>query len=52
MERVRMLREQAQLLRDMARAPDQHPEILERLRHLARQCEDMADALERASCVE
>jgi hypothetical protein len=43
-----MLREQARLLRDLARALDQHPDILERLHHLAQQCEDMADALERS----
>ncbi len=52
MERTRMLREQAKVLRDLARAPDQHPEILERLHHLARECEEMADAMERSGPVE
>jgi len=48
MERERMLREQARLLRDLARAPGQHPEILNRLHQVAQQCEAIADALEKS----
>jgi len=43
-----MLREQAALLRDLARAPDQHPEILADLHRLARDCEQLAEMLERS----
>jgi hypothetical protein len=43
-----MLKEQAQLLRDLAEAPDQHPEVRERMRKLAQECEELAQVLERS----
>ena len=48
MPRARMLREQARLLRDLALSGDVVPEIRERLRKLAVQCEKLADDMERS----
>jgi hypothetical protein len=43
-----MLKEQAQLLRDLAEAPDQHPEVREWIHKLAQECEELAHVLERS----
>jgi len=43
MHRATMLREQAELLRDMAARSTADPEIHERLLALARQCERLAE---------
>jgi hypothetical protein len=43
-----MLKEQARLLRDLAEAPDGHPEVRERMRKLAHECEELAQVLERS----
>jgi hypothetical protein len=48
MDRSTMLREQARLLRDLAAAGDESPEIRERLRALAEECEELAKQLERS----
>src|SRR5258708_40243499 len=47
-DRAGMLKEQAQLLRDLAEAPDQHPEVRERIHKLAQECEELAQVLERS----
>jgi hypothetical protein len=47
-DRAGMLREQAQLLRDLAEAPGQHPEVRERIHKLAHECEELANVLERS----
>ena len=46
MSRARMLREQAALMRDLARFPDQDPEIRECLHRLAKWCEEVAGGIE------
>ncbi len=48
MERERMLKEQAQLLRDIAHATE-HPEVRKRLHRLARECEELLTVLARAA---
>ena len=48
MSRARMLREQARLLRELAAAGDESPEIRERLRKLAEQCDELATEIERS----
>lgn len=45
MERVQALREQARQLRELAARSSAYPEIAERMRALARQCEELADSL-------
>ena len=45
-ERMRMLKDQAKLLRELAEAPGQAPEVRERMRTLARECEALANVLE------
>ena len=47
-ERTRMLKDQAKLLRDLAEAPGQLPEIRERMQKLARGCDELATVLERS----
>ena len=46
MSRARMLREQAALMRDLARVPDQDPQIRECLHKLAYWCEEVASEIE------
>ena len=48
MPRARMLREQARLLRDLAQRDDLAPEIRERLRKIAEQCDELANDMERS----
>ena len=43
-----MLRDQAKLLRDLAGAPGQFPEVRERIHKLARDCEELVHVLERS----
>jgi hypothetical protein len=43
-----MLRDQAKLLRDIAKSAQQDPELHERLHKLARDCEELAHVLERS----
>ena len=43
-----MLRDQAKLLRDIARSAQQDPELHDLLHKLARECEDLAQAQERS----
>ena len=47
-ERMRMLKDQAKLLLELAEAPGQAPEVRERMRTLARECEALANVLERS----
>ena len=46
MQRTTLLREQARQLRDLANAGDEPPEIRERLRKIAEDCEALAAQLE------
>ena len=48
MQRVRMLKEQAKLLRDIADAPGVNLEVRESMHKLARDCEELANVLERS----
>ena len=43
-----MLKEQARRLRDLAEAPGQLPDVRERMRKLARECDELATVLERS----
>ena len=47
-ERTRMLKDQAKLLRDLAEVPGQLPDVRERMRKLARACDELANVLERS----
>ena len=48
MDRARMLRDQAKLLRDIAKSAQQDPELHDLLHKLARECEDLADGRARS----
>ena len=48
MDRTRMLMEQAKRLRDLAEAPGQLSDVRERMHKLARDCEELVNALERS----
>ena len=48
MDRARMLRDQAKLLRDLAQSAQQDPELHEQLHKLARDCEELAHVLVRS----
>jgi hypothetical protein len=48
LDRTRMLKDQAKLLRELAQAPGQPAEVCERMRTLARECEKLGNVLERS----